>query len=821
MKDEGTPKRGLFFIKEVDVSIRVHALEGAMVSSPSGVEKLLRVVKQSKEKRNIFVLPPTRSPELVLDPLLDKAAFRDTELWAFFDKKKNGWIDLATSSIKKDSSSVVSYIENSFSQLSDVLKAIWLLEDKTGSSVFYLERETSLFLAAILSAYFKEEGFSSITLSPKELLQGEKSIDGYDLVFVAGDLIYCQDDMDASGRDREEEGWAEYSASLIAAYLSSPLTFWNQRSLLYSASKKDVPNAHIISSLSYEEATELSFFGAPVVHPHSFIPAEKKGLTLTLRYWGDIEEEGTTVTPILTNDKESGVKAFSVVKNISLINVEGSGMSGVPGVSSRLFTALKHEGISVIFISQASSEYSICLAVPLSQISKAKSTLMKEFSRELESHQISSITTENDLSILAVVGSGMSGNKGVAGKFFSSLAKAGVNVRAIAQGSSERNISAVIESKDALKAERALHTVFFMSQQTLSVGLFGPGNIGGTLLDQIGRESERLKREFDLDIRVRGIATSSKMLLSDEGIDLKGWREEFKEHAIKYNEEIFLSHIKASYYPHFVLIDATASKERALQYKNFIEEGFHVITPNKKACSGPYSEYDAIFSSSHKTGKKFLYETTVGAGLPIITTLKDLRETGDKIEKVEGMVSGTLSWLFSNYDGTLPFSSLVLKAKELGFTEPDPRDDLSGMDVARKTVILARELGYKAEVSELEVESLVPEQLKDVSKEDFIARIEEMDDRIFTLYKEAEKENMKLRYVGTVDGGSCAVGLRKFPLSHPFSQAKGTDNVIQFTTARYHNQPLVVQGPGAGPEVTAAGIFADILRLSAYLGSKI
>ncbi len=803
------------------MSIRVHALEGSMVSTKKGIEKLIMIEKGSTEDTSIFVLPPPLSPELSFSKLLDKASKKEEDLWNLFEMKKCGWLDLVVSSLSDVNSLIVSKeIEDSFDKISDVLKAVSILSNKSGGSSEYLENLSSTFLALILSKRFEEEGVSTLVLSPKAILDDPSIIKGKKVILVAGELIYCDDDKDASGRERDDEGWGEYSASLIASLLKAPLTFWNQKSLLYSASKKDVPNAHIIRSLSYAEATELSFFGAPVVHPHSFIPAEKAGLTLSLRYWGDIEEEGTIVKRE-AEKSDDGVKAFSVVNNISLINVEGSGMSGVPGVSSRLFTALRNEGISVIFISQASSEYSICIAIPYFESRKAKETISKEFEKELNSHQISSIEVENDLSILAVVGEGMPGRVGVAGKFFSSLARAGVNVRAIAQGSSERNISVVISSHDAVKAERALHAVFFMSAQTLSLGLFGPGNIGGTLLDQIGRESERLKRDFDLDIRVRGIATSTKMLLSDEGIDLKFWREKMDKYAISYNEEVFLSHIKASYYPHFVLVDATSSMERALQYKSFIESGFHVITPNKKAPSGPYDNYESIFKASRRTGKKFLYETTVGAGLPIIVTLKDLRETGDKIEKVEGMVSGTLSWLFSSYDGTVPFSSLVLKAKELGFTEPDPRDDLSGMDVCRKTVILARELGYKVETDDIPVESLVPEPLRNISKDEFIARISEMDDGIFSLFEEAKKEGMALRYVGTVEKGKCSVGLRKFSLSHPFSQAKGTDNVIQFTTSRYHNQPLVVQGPGAGPEVTAAGIFADILRLSAYLGSKI
>lgn len=801
-------------------SIRVHALEGSMVSTANGIEKLYEIHNRGKEDVAIYVLPPTRDPDLSFYRLLDAAEKKDDRLWNLLEQKKNAWLELC-SSVLGDNFSVSEYVSQNFVSIGDILRAVWILEDKSGAASDHLETMTSTFLDRIVSAYFQEKGISTDSISLSSLLEDHNPVFNAKAIFISGELLYCDDDRDAAGRDRSDEGWGEYASALVAAHLNCPLTYWNQKSLLYSASKKDVPNAHLIKEMTYAEATELSFFGAPVVHPHSFIPAEEASLPLSLRYWGDIEEEGTLITRKASSESKGGVKAFSVVKNIALINVEGSGMSGVPGVSSRLFGALRNEGISVIFISQASSEYSICFAVPQSQAVAAKATLEREFRREITLHQISSIDMEDNLSILAVVGEAMPGKIGVAGKFFSSLARAGVNVRAIAQGSSERNISAVIASKDAVKAERALHTVFFMSQQTLSLGLFGPGNIGGTLLDQIGRESERLRREFDLDIRVRGIATSKKMLISEEGVDLSTWREQLRDYGIPYNEEIFLSHIKASYYPHWVLVDATASADRAMQYKSFIESGFHVITPNKKASSGPYPYYLSLYEASQRTGKKFLYETTVGAGLPIITTLKDLRETGDIIEKVEGMVSGTLSWLFTNYDGTVPFSELVRKARDMGFTEPDPRDDLSGMDVARKTVILARELGYKVEVDPKEIRNLVPPQLRECSKEEFLERMDEMDDEMLALYKEASAKGMKLRYVGTVDGGKCSVSLSSFPSDHPFSQAKGTDNVIEFTTARYHNQPLVVQGPGAGPEVTAAGIFADILRLSAYLGSRI
>ena len=279
--------------------------------------------------------------------------------------------------------------------------------------------------------------------------------------------------------------------------------------------------------------------------------------------------------------------------------------------------------------------------------------------------------------------------------------------------------------------------------------------------------------------------------------------------------------VAASYYPHKVIIDCTSSEARAMQYAKFIANGFHVITPNKKAGAGPFSYYKELMECTRKTGRKFLYETTVGAGLPVICTLKDLRETGDRVISVEGMVSGTLCWLFSEYDGSVPFSELVKKARSLGYTEPDPRDDLSGMDVARKTVILARELGYTTETDDIDVQSLVPENMRMLSLDDFLLSLSDMDDSMLRLYKDAEKRGMKLRYVGKVEGGVCSVALKEYPLDHPFSQAKGTDNVISFRTARYDSQPLVIKGPGAGPEVTAGGVFADILRLSAYLGSKV
>ncbi len=799
-------------------SVRIHALEGSMLSHLQGVRKLIALYNSRKggEKTEVFVLSPVASSDYQLDGLLAASAENEEKLWSRLEKSQSIWNELAEGALS-DPEPVQERINAAFSDMEEVLRAVWIMKDVPEAAARYAGDLTSTFLSWILSASFTEASIPCTVMTPREAIDTPSFPEG--AVFVTGELYRIHASTDAAGKPRKE-GESEYTASLIAASHKAPVTFWNSRSPLCTASRKDVPSAKVIRHLTYREATELSFFGAPIIHPQSFQPASDAAVPITLRCWGDMDEEGTVITEEAVDDGLL-VKAFSVVRNVAMINVEGSGMSGVPGFSSRLFTSLRNERISVILISQASSEYSICFCVPQRQAADAVRTIKAEFSHETAEKAISSIDCETDLAIIAAVGEGMPGHLGTAGAFLSSLGRAGVNVRAIAQGSSERNISAVIKAGESGKALRALHSVFFLSQQTLSVGLFGPGNIGGTLLDQLAAESDRLRRDFDLDIRVRGIATSKKMLLSEEGIDLSSWKEKFRNEAVAYNEDIFLSHIAAQYYPHRVIVDCTSSEARAMQYVRFINSGFHVITPNKKAGSGPYAYYRELLDSTMKTGRKFLYETTVGAGLPVICTLKDLRETGDRVISVEGMVSGTLCWLFSEYDGTVPFSELVKKARSLGYTEPDPRDDLSGMDVARKTVILARELGYTTETGDIEVESLVPEDMRSLSSEEFLSRLSEMDSRMLELYRSAESRGMKLRYVGKVENGTCTVALKEYPADHPFSQAKGTDNVISFRTARYDKQPLVIKGPGAGPEVTAGGVFADILRLSAYLGSRV
>jgi aspartokinase/homoserine dehydrogenase 1 len=392
--------------------------------------------------------------------------------------------------------------------------------------------------------------------------------------------------------------------------------------------------------------------------------------------------------------------------------------------------------------------------------------------------------------------------------------------RAIAQGSSERNISAVVDSDEATRALRAAHSGFYLSAKTVSIGLIGPGTVGSTLLRQIEKQHARLENQFNLDLRVRGIARSREMLLGDRRIDLTGWQTAFDGGAVDLDLAAFEAHVNPDHLPHAIMIDCTASEFIASQYTEWLSRGIHVITPNKKAFSGSFESYRALQAAADEGSAHYFYETTVGAALPIITTLCDLIQTGDEVHSVQGIFSGTLAYLFNVYDGSRPFSDIVREARENGFTEPDPRDDLSGMDVARKLTILARELGEPIEIGDFPVQNLVPEGLRDCSIDEFLERLPEYDGEIDALYRDAVKQDKRLRYVARFDaGGNASVGLEAVDTDHPFSNINLTDNIVQFKSDRYSANPLVVQGPGAGPEVTAAGVFADLLRLANYLST--
>jgi aspartokinase/homoserine dehydrogenase 1 len=515
------------------------------------------------------------------------------------------------------------------------------------------------------------------------------------------------------------------------------------------------------------------------------------------------------------------VKGITTIERIALINLEGAGMIGVPGTAHRLFGALREEQISVVLISQGSSEHSICCAVPSAEAERAAAVVRAAFERELKEGQIQSVDVDPDLSIMAVVGDGMAGTPGIAAKVFNSLGGAGVNVRAMAQGASERNISVVISGRDATRALRAVHAGYYLSPHTLSIGLIGPGTVGRVLLEQLASQSARLRREFQLDLRVRGILASRRMLLCESGVDLGGWRQAFEGSDTAADLGKFVDHVRVDYLPHTVIIDCTASAEIARHYRDWLASGIHIVTPNKKANSASWDSYRGLHEARRSSRAHYLYEATVGAGLPVIQTLRDLRETGDDIVSIEGIFSGTLAYLFNVYDGKKAFSDIVRDAKQRGYTEPDPRDDLSGTDVARKLIILAREMGLALELADVRIESLVPDGLGEGSIEEFMQRLPRHDGAMLDRLESARASGRVLRYVGRITAeGEATVGLVELGAKHPFANIALTDNVVRFATGRYCDNPLIVQGPGAGPEVTAGGVFADLLRLSAYLGAR-
>ena len=629
--------------------------------------------------------------------------------------------------------------------------------------------------------------------------------------FIATDEEGLQTTLGRNGSD--------YSAAIFAALSgASELNIWTDVDGVMSADPNRVPEARVIDRLTYNEAMELAYFGAKVIHPQTLGPVIANGIPIIIRNSFNVAHEGSRIEA--QPDDADGIKGITAVGNIALVNLEGSGMIGVPGTADRLFAALKDADVSVTLISQASSEHSICIAVPQDLADRAKLVISAAFAEELASGQIQSVDVTDGQSIIAVVGDGMAGMPGIAGRFFGTLGRAGINIRAIAQGSSERNISAVVNADEVERALRAVHSGFYLSSKTISIGLIGPGTVGRVLLSQIEKQHERLIDDFNLDLRVRAIARSKSMMLGDRRISLATWAEDYDGSAVDLDMDAFEQHINPDHLPHAVIIDCTADESVAARYADWLERGIHVITPNKKAFSSAYKDYEALQVAADEGSSHYFYETTVGAGLPIISTLCDLVYTGDEIRSIRGIFSGTLAYLFNVYNGSEPFSEIVRAAKESGYTEPDPRDDLSGMDVARKLTILARELGQRVEIGDFPVQNLVPEALRDCSVEEFLNRLPEYDEEIDSLYEQATAKNMQLRYVATLDAdGAAFVGLEAVDAQHPFCNINLTDNIVQFETERYAANPLVVQGPGAGPEVTAAGIFADLLRLAKYLST--
>lgn len=607
---------------------------------------------------------------------------------------------------------------------------------------------------------------------------------------------------------------SDYSGAIFAALFDTKeLHVWSDVDGVLSADPRVVREAVEIPQLSYSEACELAYFGAKVLHPQTMAPAIERGIAIVARNTFAPEHRGTRISA--DAEPEPPVKGVSTVHGLAILNLEGAGMIGVPGTAQRAFAALERASVSVVMISQGSSEHSICVVLRAADADTAQKAVRAAFRHELQSGLISDVRLETGIAALAAVGDGMAGRPGTAQRLFAALGRANVNVRAIAQGSSERNISVALDEASAERALRAVHAGFYLSSQTLSIGVIGPGNVGRTFLRQLHDARERLQRDRNLDLRVRAIASSRRMVLFDECMPDPG--DPFAAGEQPADLDRLTAHVHTHDVPHTVIVDCSANDAVADRYRDWLAAGIHVITPNKHAGSGSFDRYRSLQGQP----AEWAYEATVGAGLPVITTLRDLLATGDRVLAIDGILSGTLAFLCQRFDGSRPFSELVHEAMQLGYTEPDPRDDLSGLDVARKLVILARENGWQTDLDDVQLESLVPESLRAVEKGEFLERLCELDEDLQRRVEAASARGRVLRYVAALrEGGEATVGLREVERDDALANLRPTDNVVQFTTERYRDNPLVVRGPGAGPDVTAMGIFADLLRVASSLGGR-
>lgn len=631
-----------------------------------------------------------------------------------------------------------------------------------------------------------------------------------DKLFIVPGFIASNEAMITTTLGR---GGSDYTAAILAAAINaSALEIWSDVPGMMTADPRWVQNARVIRNISYQEAMELSHFGAKVIYPPTIQPVLSKDIPVLIRNTFSPADEGTIIKSG-SGDNGNVIRGISSIDNITLLSLEGSGMVGVPGFAKRLFEALSLANINVIMITQGSSEHSICVGVEASHAEKSKIAVDHAFAAEIELEKLDPVVIERELSIVALVGEHMKSHPGISGRMFGVLGRNGVNVRAIAQGSSERNISAVISTRDVRKAINVLHEEFFeTSYKQVNLFIAGVGNVGSRLLKQLKQQQGFLEKNLRLQVRIAGIANSRKFIIKEEGLDPDSWQDgDHTGTGIRsFAENILQRNLRNS-----VFVDITASPEVAEVYDRLLEKSISVVACNKIACSSPYPVYKKLKDLSREYNVNFLFETNVGAGLPVIGTLNDLLRSGDKINKIEAVLSGTLNFVFNNYNGEKSFASVVKKAQDEGYTEPDPRLDLGGTDVMRKIMILARESGEQLEMDDITNNSFMPPSCMKGSIPEFYATMEKEEDKFRKLYLQAESEGKKLKFVARYENGKASVGLQHIDPHHDFFHLYGKDNVVLFYTDRYTEQPLVIKGAGAGAEVTASGVFADIIRATA------
>lgn len=728
-------------------------------------------------------------------------------------------------------SQTLSRVKLLINELEDILRGVYLIHELSKRTNDRILVYGELLSSIIIADYLQQSRQKTALANPTKFIitdnQFGKANVKFDItlekvaeyfkanlpVTICPGFIAANEDGEVTTLGR---GGSDYTASIIAAGVSAPkLEIWTDVSGMMTANPKLVSSAYAIKEITYDEAMELSHFGAKVIYPPTIQPLLEKNIPIHIKNTFSPEDYGTLIS---YEGRANGnlIKGISCIENIALLNLSGSGMVGIPNFSNRLFSALSKAQVNVIMITQASSEHSICVGIDIADVQPAQLSVNEEFKYELNTKQVNPLEVEQDLSIIALVGSNMKEQVGVSGHMFNTLGQNGVNVKAIAQGSSEKNISAVIQTHDVKKALNTLHESFFLSEKkVLNLFIVGIGNVGKALINQLAAQQKYLMTDHHIELRVVAVANSRHMLFKERGIDLKSWEKVFETEAESMEMPHFIQKMSNLNLRNSIFIDNTANETIASYYEDIIKESISVVTPNKIACTQSIEKYKSLKQAALKYKAKFLFETNVGAGLPVINTLNDLIKSGDEVQKIEAVLSGSLNFIFNNYHPGVKFADIVRQAGDEGYTEPDPRIDLSGVDVKRKILILIRETGRAMEIDAIKTKPFIPAQCMNApSVASFFEEIEKADDVFQKLVNESEEKDCKLKYVATYDKGEAETGLRLIAPGHPFYNLEGKDNIVLFTTKRYNEQPLVIKGAGAGAEVTASGIFGDIMRIA-------
>ncbi len=804
---------------------------GSSVANPENINRVISIIKQASLKGDKVVVVLSAFGG-VTDALLE-AAHRASVADDSYKQKLEVLVDRHLNAVKElipldKQSSVLSMVKKYCNNIEDICKGVFLLKELSPHTKDSIISYGEILSTRIFSAKLDSLGLENTWKDSREVLKTNSEYGRASVNFSQTNIMFKEFlptlktgflimpgfiGSDKNGSTTTfGRGGSDYTASVLAAVLkASAVEIWTDVSGMMTADPNLVSNAKIIHNISYQEAMELSHFGAKVIYPRTIQPAMNSGIPILIKNTFAPEDEGTRIqkVPYLNGNSIRGISSIS---KLALLSLEGSGMVGIPGFSKRMFEALSNEKINVILITQSSSEYSICVAIEEEFAERAKEVIDEAFSYEMETGKLNSLIVEKQHAIVALVGDNMKNHPGISGKMFGALGRNGVNVRAIAQGSSERNISAVISMQNVKKAVNVLHEEFFeTTYKQINLFISGAGNVGSKLLAQIRDQQNYLKEEMRLQVRVAGIANSRKMFFAEKEVDLSRWKEQLQE-GEPMNIAEFTDRITEMNLRNSIFVDVTANSEIATIYPRFLKKSISVVACNKVACSSSYQYYKQLKNLSREFNAPVLFETNVGAGLPVIGTLNDLMRSGDKVTKIEAVLSGTLNFVFNNYTGEKSFAEVVRQAQDEGYTEPDPRLDLGGVDVARKIMILARESGEVLEMEDIVNNSFMPASCMKGDVANFYKEMEKHETHFSALMKAASGEGKKLKFVASFEHGKATVGLQHIDPAHDFYHLYGKDNAVLFYTLRYAEQPLVIKGAGAGAEVTASGVFADIIR---------